>query len=104
MVYDTENYWIFGLYPSSGILKTRTQRFGNWMFPSLGEGETPTLLGTSEKANLNHWTIHILRFYLTLRSVHFLPQFLLRYLLSTSIYTADSYTDMGRPDIVVSSF
>jgi hypothetical protein len=23
MVYNTQNYWVFGLYPSSGILKTR---------------------------------------------------------------------------------
>jgi hypothetical protein len=26
------------------------------MFPSSGEGETPTLLGPLEGANLNHWT------------------------------------------------
>jgi hypothetical protein len=23
MVYDTQNYWVFGLCPSSGILETR---------------------------------------------------------------------------------
>jgi hypothetical protein len=23
MVYNTQNYWIFGLFPSSGILETR---------------------------------------------------------------------------------
>jgi hypothetical protein len=23
MVYNTQNYWVFGLYPLSGILKTR---------------------------------------------------------------------------------
>jgi hypothetical protein len=27
------------------------------LFPSSGEGETPTLLGPLERANLNHWTI-----------------------------------------------
>jgi hypothetical protein len=33
-----------------------TQRFGNWMFSSSGEGwETHTLLGPLERANLNHW-------------------------------------------------
>jgi hypothetical protein len=29
---DTQNYWGFGLCPSSGIKeRTRTQRFGNWI-------------------------------------------------------------------------
>jgi hypothetical protein len=23
MVYNTQNYWVFGLFPSSGILETR---------------------------------------------------------------------------------
>jgi hypothetical protein len=27
---DTQNYWDFGLCPSSGILETRKQHFGNW--------------------------------------------------------------------------
>jgi hypothetical protein len=36
----------------------KTQRFGNWMFPSSreGEGKTPTQLGPLERANLYHWT------------------------------------------------
>jgi hypothetical protein len=29
------------------------------LFPSSGKGETPTLLGPLERANLNHWTTHI---------------------------------------------
>jgi hypothetical protein len=30
------------------------------MFPSsVGTGETPTLLGPLERANLNHWTTHV---------------------------------------------
>jgi hypothetical protein len=38
----------------------KTQRFGNWLFPSSGEvGKTPTLLGPLERANLNHWTTHV---------------------------------------------
>jgi hypothetical protein len=28
-VYNTRNYWVFGLCPSSGIKKQRTQRFRN---------------------------------------------------------------------------
>jgi hypothetical protein len=34
MVYNTQNYWVFGLFPSSGILentKQKTRRFGNWI-------------------------------------------------------------------------
>jgi hypothetical protein len=31
MVYDIQDYWVLGLCPSSGILKNRTQRFGNWI-------------------------------------------------------------------------
>jgi hypothetical protein len=31
------------------------------LFPSLCEGmETPTLLGPIERANLNHWTTHVI--------------------------------------------
>jgi hypothetical protein len=28
MLYNTQNYWVFGLYPSSGILKTRQHLCG----------------------------------------------------------------------------
>jgi hypothetical protein len=59
MVYNTQNYWVFGLFPSSGILGTRkTQRFGNWICfrPQVRGEETPTLLGPLDRANLNHWT------------------------------------------------
>jgi hypothetical protein len=35
----TENHWIYGLCPSSGIINIeKTQRFGNWMIPSSGKG------------------------------------------------------------------
>jgi hypothetical protein len=29
MVHNTQNYWVFGLFPSSDVLGTR--RFGNWI-------------------------------------------------------------------------
>jgi hypothetical protein len=49
MVYDIQDYWVFGLCPSSGILKNRrTQRFGNWIsfHPQVrGRQESPTQLG-----------------------------------------------------------
>jgi hypothetical protein len=49
MVYNTQNYWVFGLFPSSGILEnTRPQ-------VKVGE-KTPTQLGPLERSNLNHWT------------------------------------------------
>jgi hypothetical protein len=61
MVYNTQNYWGFGLCPSSRILKTKTTTFRKLdLFRSSGEGETPTLLGPLERANHNHWTIHVI--------------------------------------------
>jgi hypothetical protein len=55
-VYNTQDYWVFGFYPSSGIKKHKkntTFRKAD-LFPSLGEGwETPTLLDLLESAT--HW-------------------------------------------------
>jgi hypothetical protein len=46
MVSNTQNYWVFGLRPSFGILETRKQHFGNWFcFRPEVRGETPTVLG-----------------------------------------------------------
>jgi hypothetical protein len=62
MVYNTRDYYDFGLCTSSGILKnTKNTTFPKLdLFPSLGEGEkTPTLLDPLERANLNHWTTYI---------------------------------------------
>jgi hypothetical protein len=53
-----QRYWVFGLCPSSGFFlnnNEKTQRFGNWIcFRTQVKGETPTLLGPLERANLNH--------------------------------------------------
>jgi hypothetical protein len=46
MVYNTQNYWVFVLSPSSGILENRKHDvLKNESVSSSGEGETPTLLG-----------------------------------------------------------
>jgi hypothetical protein len=37
MVYNTQNYWVFGLFPSSGIPENTTFRKLD-LFPSSGEG------------------------------------------------------------------
>jgi hypothetical protein len=37
MVYSTQNYWVFGLFPSSGILENTTFRKLD-LFPFSGEG------------------------------------------------------------------
>jgi hypothetical protein len=37
MVYNTQNYWVFGLSPSSDILENTTFRKLD-LFPSSGEG------------------------------------------------------------------
>jgi hypothetical protein len=60
-IYRSQNYQVFGLCPSSSVLKNlRTQRFGNWICfrPQVG-GKTPSQLGTLERANLNHWTTQV---------------------------------------------
>jgi hypothetical protein len=62
MVYNNQDYWVFGLCPSSGILKTKkiTMFRKLNLFASSGEWwETPTLLGPLERANINHWAIYI---------------------------------------------
>jgi hypothetical protein len=60
MMYNTQNYrflfffWTLSIIPYSRNNKTR--RFGNWMFPSSGEGaETRTQLGPLERSSLYHW-------------------------------------------------
>jgi hypothetical protein len=54
MLYNTQNYWVFALFPLSGILENMTFR-KLYLFLSSGEGETPTQLAPLERANLNHW-------------------------------------------------
>jgi hypothetical protein len=39
MVYNTQNYWVFGLFPSSRILETKKLFLKLDLFPSSGEGE-----------------------------------------------------------------
>jgi hypothetical protein len=58
MLYNTQNYWVFGLCPSSGILEPREHVSENGCFhPQVGGGgKIPTVLGPLERANLNHWT------------------------------------------------
>jgi hypothetical protein len=53
----TQNYWVFGLFLSSGILENMTFRKLD-MFPSSGEGggEDTYSVGPLERANLNHRT------------------------------------------------
>jgi hypothetical protein len=54
MVYSTQNYWIFGLFLSLGILRNGNTTFQKLdLFPSSGEGreKTPTQVGSLERAN-----------------------------------------------------
>jgi hypothetical protein len=54
------NYWVSGLPSIVWNSKHKeTQRLGNWICfrPQVRGGETPTLLGPSDRANLNHWTM-----------------------------------------------
>jgi hypothetical protein len=55
MVYMTQNYWDFGHYPLSRILKIENKMFQK-LDPSGDGRKTPTLLGPLERANLNHWS------------------------------------------------
>jgi hypothetical protein len=53
MVYNTQNYWVFGLCPLSAILETIKHIVSELdLFPSSGEkGETLTLLGLLERVS-----------------------------------------------------
>jgi hypothetical protein len=58
MVYNTQNYWVFGLFLSSGILETRkhdVSETGCFRPQIKGGNKTPTQLGPLERVNLNHW-------------------------------------------------
>jgi hypothetical protein len=57
MVNDSQNYWGFGLFPSSGILPNRGYDVSETGSVSVFrlERKTHTQLGPLERANLNHW-------------------------------------------------
>jgi hypothetical protein len=59
MVHNSQNYWVFGPCPSSGILETKKDNVSETgSVLSSGEGgKTPTLLGPLERANHNHCTL-----------------------------------------------
>jgi hypothetical protein len=51
--YNYNNYWVFGLCPSSGIQKTREHKVSETGSVSVlrwGRGETPTLFGPLDRA------------------------------------------------------
>jgi hypothetical protein len=52
-----QNYWVFGLFPSSGILENRKHDVSETrsVFVLKWGGKTPTQLGPIERANLHHW-------------------------------------------------
>jgi hypothetical protein len=59
MVYNTQNYWVSGLCPSSRIINVRKHNIPETGSVSVlqGEGrETPIMLGPIERANVIHWT------------------------------------------------
>jgi hypothetical protein len=56
IVYDTQNYWVFGLRLSSSIAETRKHNVSETGSVSVlrwGGGATPTLLRPLERANFN---------------------------------------------------
>jgi hypothetical protein len=55
MVFNTQNYWVFGHFPSSGILENTTFRKQD-LFPSSGEGggEDTYSVGPLRKCLLAH--------------------------------------------------
>jgi hypothetical protein len=56
-IHPTQNYWVFGLCPSSSILETRKYSILETGSVSiLRWGKTPSLLSPLERANPNHWT------------------------------------------------
>jgi hypothetical protein len=55
MVYHVQNYWVFGLFPSSGILGTRKHVVSETGSVSIlrCEGKTPTQLGQRLRLTLS---------------------------------------------------
>jgi hypothetical protein len=63
MVYNTQNYWVFQLFPSSGILESRKHdvlETGSLSILRWKGEKTPTQLSPLERANLNHWTTPVI--------------------------------------------
>jgi hypothetical protein len=54
-----QNYWVFELFPSSGILETRKHDASETLSVSVLRrvGKTPTQLGSLERANLDLLTV-----------------------------------------------
>jgi hypothetical protein len=61
MVYNTQNYWVSGLCPSSRILNTRKHNVSETGSVSVlrWRGDTPTLLRPLEKTNHNHLALYL---------------------------------------------
>jgi hypothetical protein len=58
MMMVCNSFWTLSIIQYSN--NWRAQRFGNWIcFHPLVREEIPTLLGSLERANLNHWTTHV---------------------------------------------
>lgn len=53
MVYNTQNYWVYGLFPSPAILETRKHGASETASVSVLRwgGKTPTQWGPLERAN-----------------------------------------------------
>jgi hypothetical protein len=58
MVYNTQNYWVFGLFLSGILENTTFRKMDLFPFSDEGGGEV-TQLGPLERANLNHWTTSV---------------------------------------------
>jgi hypothetical protein len=58
MVYNIQNYWVYGLYLSSEITnnKKKNNISETWSVFVFRWGEGDTHLDPLERANLNHWT------------------------------------------------
>jgi hypothetical protein len=61
MVYNTQNYWVFGLCPSSGIPKNTEHNIGKlYLFPSSRVGwETPSILGPLAPGSFADKELHV---------------------------------------------
>jgi hypothetical protein len=72
MVYNTQNYWVFGLFPSFSIQENRKHDVSETGSVSLRwrEEKTSTPLGPLERANLNHWTELSLKFNVSHKDFH----------------------------------
>jgi hypothetical protein len=105
MVINTQNYGIFGLFPTPGMLENRKHDVSETGSVSVLRwgGKTPTQLGPLERSTLHHWTTSVrftqLFYHLTRDDTIYIVYFLLislQFSLVSCDYVCVNLTEGGQ--------